>query len=67
LRTRKAGEHFDVRSKEELNEENYKHNEELHRRPRSVWEDNIKMDLKEGMKACPGLIWLRIRTSPGLM
>jgi len=32
-------------------------------RPRSRWEDNIKMDLQEvGCGAWTGLIWLRIGT-----
>jgi hypothetical protein len=36
--------------------------------PRHRWEDNIKMDLREiGWGDMTGLIWLRIRTSGGLL
>jgi hypothetical protein len=35
--------------------------------PRRRWEDNIKMDVKEVGCAWTGLIWLRIRTSGGLL
>jgi hypothetical protein len=35
-------------------------------RPRSKWEDNIKMDLQErGWRAWTGLIWIRIGTGDG--
>jgi hypothetical protein len=36
-------------------------------RPRNMLEDNIKMDLREIGVVWAGLIWLRIRTSGGLM
>jgi hypothetical protein len=36
-------------------------------RPRRRWEDNIKMDLREGWGAQTGLIWLRIGTDGGLL
>jgi hypothetical protein len=37
-------------------------------RPRSRWEDNIKMDFQEvGWGAWTGLIWLRIGTGGGLL
>jgi hypothetical protein len=36
------------------------------RRPRHMWVDNIKMDLRDGM-VWIGLIWLSIRTSGGLL
>jgi hypothetical protein len=37
-------------------------------RPRRRWVDNIKMDLREiGWMGWIGLIWLRIRTSGGLL
>jgi hypothetical protein len=37
-------------------------------RPRSRWEDNIKMNRKEiEMKVWTGFIWLRIGTGEGLM
>jgi hypothetical protein len=37
-------------------------------RPRSRWEDNIKIDLQEvGWGAWTGLIWLRIETGGGLL
>jgi hypothetical protein len=33
-----------------------------------MWEDNIKMDLREiGWGVCTGLIWLWMRTSGGLL
>jgi len=33
-------------------------------RPRSAWEDNIRMDLREkGGRVCNGCIWLRLGTS----
>jgi hypothetical protein len=35
-------------------------------RPRSKWEDNIKIDLQEvGWEALTGLMWLRIGTDGG--
>jgi hypothetical protein len=37
-------------------------------RPRSRWEDNIKMNLQEvGWEVWAGLIWLRIWTGGGLL
>jgi hypothetical protein len=37
-------------------------------RPRSRWENNIKMDLQEvGWGTWTGLIWLRIGTGGGLL
>jgi hypothetical protein len=37
-------------------------------RPRRRWVDNIKMDLREiGWVVWIGLMWLRIRTSGGLL
>jgi len=36
-------------------------------RPRHRWEDNIKMDLKYGMRVSTGFIWLRIWSSSKLM
>ena len=37
-------------------------------RPKSRWEDNTKMDLREvGWGAWRGLIWLRIGTDSGLL
>jgi hypothetical protein len=38
-------------------------------RPRRRWEDNIKMDLREGLggEAWTGSIWLRIGTGGGLL
>jgi hypothetical protein len=37
-------------------------------RPRHKWEDNIKKNIQEaGGGAWIGLIWLRIRTSDGLL
>jgi hypothetical protein len=37
-------------------------------RPRRIWEDNIKMELKEfGWGAWTGLIWLKIRTGSKLV
>jgi len=35
-------------------------------RPRSRWEDNIRMDLQEKIWGWTGLIWLRIGASGGL-
>jgi hypothetical protein len=38
------------------------------RKPRRIWELNIKMDLGEiGWGVWTGLIWLRIETSGGLL
>jgi hypothetical protein len=37
-------------------------------RPRCMWVDNIKMDLRQiGWDGWIGLMWLRIRTSGGLL
>jgi hypothetical protein len=37
---------------------------ETNRRPRRVWEDTIKMDLREtGRLAWTGFVWLRMGTS----
>jgi hypothetical protein len=37
-------------------------------RPRHRWVDNIKIDLEEiGWVVFPGLVWLRMRTSGGLL
>jgi hypothetical protein len=36
-------------------------------RPKCRWEDNIKIDLKYDMRMRNGFIWLRIRTSGGLL
>jgi hypothetical protein len=36
-------------------------------RPRRMWVDNIRMDLKEGGVVWTGLIWLRIGTSGGFL
>jgi hypothetical protein len=37
-------------------------------RPRHSWKDNIRMDLKEiGWGVWNGWIWLRIRTSGGIL
>jgi len=36
-------------------------------RPGIRWEDNIKMDLQDGLGARSGLIWLRKGTGGGLL
>jgi hypothetical protein len=37
-------------------------------RPRRRWKNNIKMDLREiGWRAVMDFVWLRIRTSEGLL
>jgi hypothetical protein len=36
-------------------------------RPKCRWEANIKMDLREDGMVWIGLIWLRVRTSGGLL
>jgi hypothetical protein len=36
-------------------------------RPRRMWVDNIKMDLRKNGMVWIGLIWLRIGTSGGLL
>jgi len=39
-----------------------------HGRTKSRWEDNIKHILrKQDVKSCTGFIWLRIKTSGGLL
>jgi hypothetical protein len=35
------------------------------RRPRRVWEDNIRMEGKQGERVWTGFVWLRIWTSGG--
>jgi hypothetical protein len=36
-------------------------------RPRHRWDDNIKIDLKEGVRVMTGFIWLRIWISGRLL
>jgi hypothetical protein len=36
-------------------------------RPRRIWVDNIKIDLRYDVMVWTGLIWLRIETSGGLV
>jgi hypothetical protein len=37
------------------------------KRPRYRWEDNVKMDFREGdVRVCSGFIWLLIGTSGNL-
>ena len=41
--------------------------ERLFGKPRLRWRDNIGMDLKYSVRVWTGLIWLRVRTSGGLL